>query len=192
MKIIFSILMGYFLGGLPFAYIIGKIQKGVDLREVGSGNLGATNVLRNLGVFSFALCVIFDIGKAYVAFKLCQGLFGGIYGPIAGFATVIGHCYSPFMKFRGGKGVATSGGLILAYDWRVFLASTLVLVVILVISRRMSLGSIASAITFPLFYYYYYGFDLFLIGAIILTGFVIFMHRENISRLIKGTEAKLF
>ena len=192
MKILFSIVLGSLFGGLPVAYIIGKVQKGIDLRKVGSGNLGATNVLRNLGVFSFILCVIFDVGKAYFAFKLAQRFFGDVYGPISGFATVLGHCYSPFMNFKGGKGVATSGGLILAYDWRIFLIATLFLFALLLITRRMSIGSIGSAIIFPILYYYYYGFDLFIIGAIILSGFVIFMHRENISRIIKGTEPKLF
>ncbi|HZK09468.1 MAG TPA: glycerol-3-phosphate 1-O-acyltransferase PlsY [Clostridia bacterium] len=192
MNIIVSIIVGYFLGGLPFAYVIGKIQKNIDLRKVGSGNLGATNVFRNLGSVSFAICAFFDIGKAFLAFHIGLALFGQPYGFVAGMASVIGHCYSPFLKFKGGKGVAASGGLLLAYDWRIFIVALFLMIIILFISRRMSLASIGAALSTPLIYYLFYGFDLLIFGAIILAGFLVFQHRDNITRLLNGTEAKLF
>lgn len=192
MNTILSIILGYVLGSLPFAYMIGKLKKDIDLRKMGSGNLGATNVLRNLGFVSFLLCALFDIGKSFVAFKLAQHFLGDINGPVAGLAAVIGHCYSPFMKFKGGKGVATSGGLILAYDWKLLLISGIVFLSLVLISRRMSLGSVGVALAFPFLYYIFNGFDFYFFGAILLAGFVIFKHRENISRLLKGTEPKIF
>ncbi|NLY72877.1 MAG: glycerol-3-phosphate 1-O-acyltransferase PlsY [Tissierellia bacterium] len=192
MRIFISLLVGYSLGAIPIAYIIGKVQKGIDLREHGSGNLGATNVLRNLGLVSFIICAAFDILKSYLAFRLIGNFFGDNLGILAGFAAVLGHCYSPFMNFKGGKGVATSGGLILAFDIRLLIVSALILLIVLLITRRMSLASISVALAFPFIYYYFLGFDNLFFGAILLAGFVIFKHKDNIKRLLKGEEPKLF
>ncbi len=192
MNLIISLFLGYLLGSIPVSYILGRLQKNIDLRLHGSGNLGATNVLRNLGFISFVLCALLDIFKGYLAFKLAQHYLGDSYGILAGFAAVLGHCYSPFMNFSGGKGVATSGGLVLALDYRLVIVGLIILILVVLITRRMSLGSIITALTFPLSYYYFNGFDNLIFGAILLAGFVIYKHKDNISRLIKGEEARLF
>lgn len=192
MEAIISLLAGYFLGSIPFSYIIGKMQKNIDLRLHGSGNLGATNVLRNLGFLSFVICAILDVLKSYVAFKLASHYLGDVYSPLAGFGAVLGHCYSIFLNFKGGKGVATSGGLVLAFDYRLLLIAGLILLLVLLITRRMSLGSIIASASFPLIYFIYYGFDNLFLGAILLAGFIIYKHKDNISRLVKGQEPRLF
>ena len=192
MKYLISLLPGYVLGSIPFAYILGMKKAGVDLRNLGSGNLGATNVLRNLGFFPFVLCAVLDITKGFLPTYFFATFFGLEYGALAGLAAVLGHCYSPFMDYKGGKGVAVSAGLLLAFDWRLLLGVALVLGIVLLITHIMSLASMSAAASLPIFYLLLNRFDIYFLGAILLAGFVIFKHRENISRLLKGEERKLF
>ncbi len=187
-----ALLVGYGLGSIPFAYILGMKKAGVDLRKLGSGNLGATNVLRNLGFLSFVFCALLDIAKGFLPVFLFSRYVGAPVGALAGLAAVLGHCYSPFMGYKGGKGVAVSAGLLLAFDWRVLILSAVIMGIVLLASHIMSLASMSAAVSMPVIYLILNGFDIYFLGAILLAGFVIFKHRENISRLRKGEESKLF
>lgn len=187
-----ALLVGYGLGSIPFAYILGMKKAGVDLRKLGSGNLGATNVLRNLGFLSFVFCALLDIAKGFLPVFLISRYVGAPVGALAGLAAVLGHCYSPFMGYKGGKGVAVSAGLLLAFDWRVLILSAVIMGIVLLASHIMSLASMSAAVSMPIIYLILNGFDIYFLGAILLAGFVIFKHRENISRLRKGEESKLF
>lgn len=187
-----ALLVGYGLGSIPFAYILGMKKTGVDLRKLGSGNLGATNVLRNLGFLSFVFCALLDIAKGFLPVFLFSRYVGAPVGALAGLAAVLGHCYSPFMGYKGGKGVAVSAGLLLAFDWRVLILSAVIMGIVLLASHIMSLASMSAAVSMPIIYLILNGFDIYFLGAILLAGFVIFKHRENISRLRKGEESKLF
>lgn len=187
-----ALLVGYGLGSIPFAYILGMKKAGVDLRKLGSGNLGATNVLRNLGFLSFVFCALLDIAKGFLPVFLFSRYVGAPVGALAGLAAVLGHCYSPFMGYKGGKGVAVSAGLLLAFDWRVLILSAVIMGIVLLASHIMSLASMSAAVSMPIIYLILNGFDIYFLGAILLAGFVIFKHRENISRLRKGEESKLF
>ena len=187
-----ALLVGYGLGSIPFAYILGMKKAGVDLRKLGSGNLGATNVLRNLGFLSFVFCALLDIAKGFLPVFLFSRYVGAPAGALAGLAAVLGHCYSPFMGYKGGKGVAVSAGLLLAFDWRVLILSAVIMGIVLLASHIMSLASMSAAVSMPVIYLILNGFDIYFLGAILLAGFVIFKHRENISRLRKGEESKLF
>lgn len=187
-----ALLVGYGLGSIPFAYILGMKKAGVDLRKLGSGNLGATNVLRNLGFLSFVFCALLDIAKGFLPVFLFSRYVEAPVGALAGLAAVLGHCYSPFMGYKGGKGVAVSAGLLLAFDWRVLILSAVIMGIVLLASHIMSLASMSAAVSMPVIYLILNGFDIYFLGAILLAGFVIFKHRENISRLRKGEESKLF
>lgn len=192
MNYLISLLIGYLLGSIPFAYLLGMKKAGVDLRNLGSGNLGATNVLRNLGFLSFVLCAFFDIAKGFLPVFLFTRYLGVDFGTLSGLAAVLGHCYSPFMGYRGGKGVAVSAGLLLAFDWRLLLLAALVMGIVLLLTHIMSLASISAAASLPIFYLFLHGFDFYFFGAILLAGFIIFKHKDNLLRLQKGEERKLF
>ncbi len=189
-------LAGYLLGAIPFAVIIARMC-GVDIFKVGSGNPGATNVKRSCGKMAGNLCFILDASKGFVAtaFPLFAGLFGvELNNPIAltyvGLVSaIIGHSFSVFVKFRGGKGVAVAIGGLLAIMWEAILIALLLWVVVFYSTRYVSLASIAMAIVLPVAAAFLYQFPSvhFYIALAIATVIVV-RHRSNIVRLIKGTE----
>ncbi len=190
-QLVFSIFIGYLIGSIPWAYIITKRFKNIDITKKGSGNLGSTNVYRTSGIKIALVVYILDMLKG-----LLPILIGNYYnmtdvGVLASLAAVIGHCYSPFMNFKGGKGVAVSSGLILGINVYMFIILVIIQFGILFITKIMSVASISSAILFPVFTYYLYGSSVKFYVALFVGIFVIYKHRENIKRLIKGEEKKL-
>ena len=190
---LFLILLGcaYFFGAIPFGLLIGKI-KGVDIRTVGSGNIGATNVQRTLGwlpaFFSFLLD--FAKGAVPVILALILGL-DKWQAAAVGAVVVIGHCWSVFLLFKGGKGISTMFSVIMALDWRLGLALLIVWLLIIVLYRYVSLASIIGASIMP-FGFLVVTFDLPLFGVMVVIGAVaVLRHTENIKRLLSGTENKL-
>lgn len=152
MEYIYSIFIGYFFGAIPFSFFIAKL-KGIDIRKTGSGNVGGTNVLRNAGAFYGALAFFFDIFKAYIAVFLVKG-FGIKFMLIAGTMAVLGHCYSIFLKFKGGKGVASTFGVFLAvYPWSglVFFGVWLFIVAV---TKYVSLASMIGLIFASIFVFF--------------------------------------
>ncbi len=181
----------YLVGAIPTSYWVVKLARGIDLRTVGSGNLGATNLYRQLG-WRYAIPVgLFDALKG--AFPVA------VIGPWAGLATlgclglgmlaVLGHVFSIFVGFRGGKGVATGGGIVLGFAPWAFLGSLVTWIVVVRLSGYVSLGSLVSALLLPLLVWLFHPGDLLAVGAVaLLSAVVIWFHRANIRRLVAGTE----
>lgn len=196
-------LVAYLIGSISFSVIFTKKLAGFDVREKGSKNAGSTNVLRTAGKKIAILTLVCDILKGLIAV-----LFAKIIGEIdyfdhieylvqvAGIAVVLGHTFPIFFGFKGGKGVATSLGLILLINWQIGLIC-LVFALILIISTRMvSLGSVSAAVLFPVLTMFitenYIVPGDYRIFGILLGVFVCFNHRANIKRLLKGQESKIF
>ena len=193
MKVALWLVASYLLGAIPTSYLVGRIVKGVDLRRVGSRSLGATNLYRSLG-WKYAVPVaLFDVAKGaipVVGFGPRAG--GGDWIPLAlGGAAVLGHVFSVFVGFKGGKGVATAAGVVLAIaPWGTLVAAVTWLLVVW-ISGYVSLGSILAAAVLPVAAYALHPERRHLWWLFVgLAGFVIVMHRANIGRLRAGTESR--
>lgn len=198
-------LIAYAIGSINFSVIISKKMAGFDIREKGSGNAGSTNMLRSIGKKAALITLICDILKGVVAVLIAviAGLIikdvdKAFLVQIAGILVVIGHTFPIFFGFKGGKGVATSLGVLLITNWQIGLICLVFALVIMALSRMVSLGSISAAILFPvltLFIHTHFIVDAsgikFLVFSIILAGVVIFNHRSNIQRILSGTENKL-
>jgi glycerol-3-phosphate acyltransferase PlsY len=188
----------YFLGSIPFGLLIVKVTAGTDIREKGSGNIGAANVARNVGAFAGALTLLFDAAKGYFAVWL-TGYFthGNIrWMAIAAVAAVIGHMFPIWLNFRGGKGVATGLGAVLLICWEASAAAIVLWLLVVVFWRYSSLGSIVAAAAMPVFVYFLYAPrhappDIVTVSTTLIAALVIIKHRSNIERLITGNESKL-
>ncbi len=196
LRIVVLILVGYFIGSIPSAFIVGKIYGGIDIRKHGSGNTGATNVFRTLGKKAAVIAFLGDFFKGILAVYVGRIIFNGVEfvdsaALLCGFMSIMGHCYSLWINFKGGKGVATSVGVIMAVSPIIAILLLLLQFVMVYLTRIMSLASIVSSISYPLLVYAFgYGED-YLAFSSGLAIFVIFKHRSNIVRLIKGKEKKL-
>lgn len=198
-------LIAYAIGSINFSVIISKKMAGFDIREKGSGNAGSTNMLRSIGKKAALITLICDVLKGVVAVLIAviAGLIikdvdKAFLVQIAGILVVVGHTFPIFFGFKGGKGVATSLGVLLITNWQIGLICLVFAIVIMALSRMVSLGSISAAILFPvltLFIHTHFIVDAsgikFLVFSIILAGVVIFNHRSNIQRILSGTENKL-
>ncbi len=193
MKVLFYILAalsGYLLGSINSAVIISKL-KGTDIRTVGSGNAGATNILRTFGKGAAALVFLIDILKGVAAVLLCRLLFDEYAGYLGGLCAVLGHNYPLYFGFRGGKGIVTSLAVMLVVSPMLALISFGAGILIIAVTRYVSLGSIVGSLLFcalAVFGDYDMWFQLF---AGIISLLAVYRHRENIKRLVKGTERKL-
>ena len=191
-----GLLIAYLLGSTPFAWLAGRLLKGIDLRRFGSGNLGATNVYRTLGGPAAALVLLLDLAKGAVPALFFFGVFGGDahWWPLAyGVAAVAGHVRPYFGMFKGGgKGVATASGVFAALAPGPFLASVLTFVVVVGISRYVSLGSLVGAVALTLALLVERGASspLFQV-ALPVCLFVFWTHRANIGRLRRGEESRI-
>ena len=185
-------LIGYLLGSIPFGYILVKSTEGKDIRSMGSGNIGATNVFRRsrlAGALTFAL----DAGKGYLAVVLAAWLSDGDlqWKAVAALAAIIGHVFTVWLLFKGGKGVATGCGAYFALAPVAVLTTLVFFVLILILTRYISLASIGATGLFP-FWAYVFGFP----PAVLIWGsvgalLIIAKHHQNIRRLFSGTESKL-
>jgi glycerol-3-phosphate acyltransferase PlsY len=206
----FYILVSYLLGSVPFGYLAGKIN-GIDLREHGSCNIGATNAVRVLGK-AWGIPVFFlDFLKGFLP-VLCWGKVASMYMPDASawcthallvavcFATILGHTYTCFLGFKGGKGVATSAGVLFALAWQVGLVALGAWVLFFALTRYVSLASMVAAVAMVVAGFIYYEPEgelcgprlIVLLFFVLVALLVIIKHRANISRLIDGTEPKAF
>ena len=188
-------LVAYLLGSISFSVIISKKMAGFDVREKGSGNAGATNMLRSVGKKGAIFTLIGDCLKGVVAIlfaiivgKIAKNTDKALLVQLAGIAVVLGHTFPIFFGFKGGKGVATSLGVLLMTNWQI---------VLMALSKMVSLGSVGAAILFPvLVLFIHTNFTVsegssYLIYSIILAVIVAFNHRSNIKRILNGTENKL-
>ena len=186
------LLIGYVLGMIQTGYFVGKIYD-IDIREHGSKNAGMTNVNRTLGVSPAAVVFIIDILKAVVAFVIASLIFPSYYvipGLWAGLGAILGHDFPFYLKFKGGKGISCTLGIIFMLDWRIALISYAVGFLLVLLFRYISLASLAITLIAPvLLLIFGYGWEVFGITAA-LCALAWFLHRENIKRLATGTERK--
>lgn len=190
---IISLLAAYLIGSINTSIIVSKIMTGDDIRNHGSGNAGATNTLRTVGKLGALFVVIGDALKAVISIVLARLITkndaDAVY--IAGMGVVLGHNFPVFFGFKGGKGVLVSLVAMLFADWRIGLVTAAIAIAIMVISRYVSLGSILGAVIFIVMSLIFHAGDSkFVVFSIMLSGLVIYMHRTNIVRLVRGTENK--
>ena len=192
MEYLVSIGLGYLLGCSNMAYWLGRIKK-VDIRSNGSGNLGASNATVLLGWGAGVIVALHDIGKAVLAVVLAKLLFPGVeyVGAAAGVAAVLGHIFPFYLKFKGGKGLASFWGLILALNWKVALAMGLLGILITVVTDFISLAALTISITAPLGIWLVTGGTAVPLILCVATAVMIFKHIENIQRILNRTEIGL-
>ena len=192
--------IAYFLGSIPFGYLLVRMFRKEDIRQIGSGNIGATNVLRSgsrwLGILTLAL----DLGKGFLAVEIARHLTTGHHaiqaGSIAALFAVIGHVFPVWLRGKGGKGVATALGVFLALAPLAAVCSVIVFIVVTTMTRYVSLASILAAVSFPVwvllaqrFLHVHYGYGpIFVVGTILVPAIILIKHRKNIDRLLHGTE----
>jgi len=186
----FVALFAYLLGSIPFGVVMAKLFKLGDLREIGSGNIGATNVLRTGNKLAAFLTLLGDSGKGALAVIIARIVVGESGAGFAALFAMLGHLYPVFLRFKGGKGVATFLGTLLALSFPVGLAACVTWLITALISRYSSLAALITALLAPVYTFFLYHTH----GAILvvlLTLLIIWKHRDNISRLKNGTEAKI-
>ena len=201
-------IIAYLIGSINFSVIISKKMAGFDVREKGSGNAGSTNMLRSVGKKAAAITLICDVLKGVVAIIIAI-ILGNIFNDsnkelllqIAGIAVVLGHTFPIFFGFKGGKGVATSLGILLMSNWQIGLICLVFALVLMVLTRMVSLGSCMAAILFPvltLFINEHYTVltegksgNVYFVYSVIMAIIVLYNHRSNIKRILNGTENKI-
>jgi acyl phosphate:glycerol-3-phosphate acyltransferase len=184
------LIIAYLLGSIPSGLIVGKVFYGIDIREHGSGNLGGTNTFRTLGKKAGLAVTLADILKGTLAVLLAKWFGPDLHPLIAGVIAVVGHMYPIFAGFRGGKAVATSGGILLAYAPLMFVILLLVFFISLYVTKYVSLSSMLAAIA-ALTYSLIDGDIPLIIVVGVLSAFVVYRHRANIKRIINKTEPKI-
>jgi len=189
-KYILLFITAFLLGSIPFGIIIAK-AKGVNLKKVGSGNIGATNVLRSLGKWPAALTLLGDVLKGTAAIAIGRYLGAGpVYEGLVGFSAILGHNFSIFLGFRGGKGVATSLGVLSIYSPQIALFTFIIWLAVVIFTKYSSMGALVSFGLLPINILFFDGREK-LFTAILITILIFIRHRDNIQRLIKGTERKI-
>lgn len=194
------IAIGYLIGSINFSVILSRKMAGFDLREKGSKNAGTTNMLRTVGKKGAAIVLFLDILKGVIAVLIARLISGDVNQAIAcqlsAIAVVLGHTYPIFFEFKGGKGVATSIGVLLVLNWQIGLICLVYGIFMIILTRMVSLGSITAAILFPVLtifirgHYIATGFNYIIFGFVMAT-LVLFNHRTNIKRLNDGTENRI-
>ncbi|HUI28573.1 MAG TPA: glycerol-3-phosphate 1-O-acyltransferase PlsY [Candidatus Acidoferrales bacterium] len=212
-SLIIVVLLSYLLGSVPTSIIITKALKGIDIRNYGSGNAGGTNVIRVIGWGPGVFVILFDAMKGFLAAVVLSRLFYGnfpldnatpfsdftVVQIIAGISAILGHTWTVFAGFKGGKGIATAGGMLVGIAPIEVAIAAGVFAVVVASSRYVSLGSVSAAVAFPLAMFvranvfdvatkYYHSMIFF---SIAISGFLIYNHRANISRLLHGREHRL-
>lgn len=192
MPYILSVLMGYLLGCVNPAYFLSR-AKGVDLRKNGSGNLGASNTAVVLGWPSAVLVAAYDISKGALAVLLARMLFPQTeaIGAVAGAAAILGHIFPFYLGFRGGKGFASYIGMMFVLDWKVALLALALAVVITIVTDFITLGTLTTSVVFPIGFLWRSPAPVPAVMFVILAAVIFYKHRDNISRIRKGTEIGL-
>lgn len=185
---IIVVIIAYFLGNISPSTILGKKQ-GIDIKKEGSGNAGTTNALRVLGKKAAVITLFIDVFKGVIAVELGTFIAGTHAGYICALAAFIGHIWPVIYKFKGGKGVAVAFGALLGVNWMVALSCLGVVIITVLLTRMVSMGSIMAAVSFPVFAYFWE--PEFLWIGISMALVVLYVHRANIVRIIKGEENKI-
>ena len=196
------IVIAYLIGSINFSVIFSKKWAGFDLREKGSGNAGTTNMLRTVGKKAAAITLICDILKGVVSILVAKlmsviwsDLNGALLIQLAGIFVIVGHTFPIFFGFKGGKGIATSLGVLLTTNWQIGLICLVFALVLIILTQMVSVGSIAAAILYPVLTIFigenYIVPGNYIVSSIILAILVVFNHRSNVQRLLTGTENKI-
>ncbi len=185
-----ALVVGYLLGSIPFGLLITRAFGLGDIRKTGSGNIGATNVLRTGNRWAAALTLICDAGKGAVAVIAANELGGEFAAACAAIASFLGHLYPVWLDFKGGKGVATFVGVTLALSWPVGLMMCLTWLGTAVLWRTSSLAALIAAAATPIYLFFWHQY-LFAGVELLLAALIVFTHRENIRRLLEGHEPKI-
>ena len=188
--------LGYLFGSFPSGYLAGRITKGVDIRSLGSGSTGATNVLRHIGKRAAIAVFLIDVFKGVLSILLAKYfLLNDSWQVAIGLSTLIGHIWPVWLNWRGGKAVATGLGIFLGLSWQVGLATLGIFILMIALFRIVSLASISAVLTLPLIMFLSFQESSvsipYLIVSLLAMTLVIWRHRENIARLIKGKEPKI-
>ena len=190
------LILSYLIGCMNTSILYSRFKYKNDIRSEGSGNAGATNMLRSYGKVSAAITFLGDILKVIVAVGIAWVLYANaqelnLIKTLMGFACVLGHCFPVFFGFKGGKGIASGSACILMLDWRVFLVALALFALVVLLSKYVSLGSIVGALTYPVGLLIC-GFDIAVVlAALFTTALVIYRHKKNIIALFKGSERKI-
>lgn len=202
MELVIGVIAAYLLGSIPTGYIFGRVLKGVDVRTMGSGNMGATNVFRTIGKAQGIMVLMLDGLKGFLAVTLLPVLLSGMFdysietsriNPyiIFGAAAIAGHIWTVFLKFKGGKGVATTAGVMIGLSPVIFIIALVVWVIVFAARRYVSLASITAALSLPVSALIM-GRDLyFVLFMLVLAAVGVYSHRSNIKRLLAGEEKRL-
>ena len=188
--------LGYLFGSFPSGYLAGRIAKGIDIRSLGSGSTGATNVLRHIGKRAAITVFLLDVSKGVLSILVAKYLLLNDSWQVAiGLSTLIGHIWPVWLNWKGGKAVATGLGVFIGLSWQVGIATLGIFIVMITLSRIVSLASVSAAIALPLVMFLSFensNISLpFLVISILAMTLVIWRHRENIVRLIKGKEPRI-
>lgn len=190
MALVWSAIIGYFIGSIPIGYLVVRKLYNIDIRRYGSGNIGFTNVFRTAGWGPGIIVLVGDILKGVIAVLLGRWLGGETAGMLGGLAAIAGHNWSLFLKFSGGRGVATGAGVFLALAPKVIGIAALIWLITIALTRYVSLGSILGAVSVPILILIFHESWLLFIFGLLAAVFVIYRHRPNIKRLLNGTEYK--
>ena len=188
--ILYALIGGYLLGSIPFGLLIARATGQGDIRKIGSGNIGATNVLRTGRKDIAFITLLLDAGKAGIAALLFNHFFGAPIGFFAGAAALIGHCFPIWLKFKGGKGVATFFGALLATAWPIGLIAGAIWLACAFITRISSLSALAAAGSVPLIAFMM-GYTHVAMMVAVMAIIIYIRHVENIGRILKGTESRI-
>ena len=183
---------GYLAGSIPFALIVSRVMGLPDPRTYGSGNIGATNVLRSGNRVAALLTLAGDVAKGWAAVLVARtlGLSDELVA-LVGFAAFLGHVFPVWLRFHGGKGVATAAGVLIAFDWRLGLAVAIAWFTVVVVSRYSSLGAIAAAVFAPLAAWHLLGAGPFFAATVAMCVLLVARHHENIAKLLRGEETRI-
>jgi glycerol-3-phosphate acyltransferase PlsY len=186
-----AVAVAFLVGAIPFGVIVGRVFFKIDVRRAGSGNIGAANALRTLGKRGAAAVLLLDAlkGGLPVAAALHYGGSPAFACGVA-FAAILGHCYSPFLRGKGGKGVATAYGALWALSWPAGATFTMVWLAALAATGYASVASMAASVAVPFALWFFIGEPGLIYGAV-TAGFIVYAHRENLARLVAGTENAL-
>ena len=185
---VFYIIAAYFVGSVSPSIIIGR-RKGIDIRKTGSGNAGTTNALRTMGKKAAVITLFVDVLKGFAVVFLCKMYIGAAFALVCGIVVICGHIWPMLYGFRGGKGVATSLGVILAFDPRIGGLALLIALIMMLITQRVSVGALTASAVFPVIVQIMS--PIYLAPSLLVTVIVWVKHKQNIKRLIERTEPKI-
>jgi glycerol-3-phosphate acyltransferase PlsY len=182
------VLLSYFVGTISPAILLGRLY-GVDIRSSGSGNAGTTNVLRVIGKKAAVVTLLVDVAKGFLVVALAKPFAGGAFAMLCGIAVLCGHIWPLFYEFKGGKGVATALGVIVAFDFRMGLMLLILALILILLSMRVSVGALVAAAAFPACIYVMH--PVYFVPSLLMAAIIWIKHRQNIGRICRGEEPKL-